>query len=175
MQNHRTGRSVRARLSSARTHLFWLLTFLLITAIAAMGQERFGELNGVATDPSGAVLPNVAVTMTEVRTARVTTTKTDCSDSYAFGTLSRVPTRSALSCRASRSWKCRTLWCRPASSKVDAPLAVGTAEQSVQVTEAAPLIDTTTTAVATNISSEEFDRLPKVANLPIGRHSSADR
>ena len=31
----------------------------------------------------------------------------------------------------------------------------------MQVTEAAPLIDTTTTAVATNISSAEFDRLPK--------------
>ena len=45
--------------------------------------------------------------------------------------------------------------------KVDAPLTVGTAEQSVQVTESAPLIDTTTTAVATNVSSAEFDRLPK--------------
>ena len=44
---------------------------------------------------------------------------------------------------------------------VDAQLAVGATEQTVQVTESAPLIDTTTTAVATNITSAEFDRLPK--------------
>jgi hypothetical protein len=162
MQNHRTGRSVRARLSSARTHLFWLLTLLLITAIAAMGQERFGELNGVATDPSGAVLPNVAVTMTEIRTARVTTTRTDSSGSYVVRNLEpgtytvgfELPGFSKLEVPNVVVQAGRVL-------KVDAPLAVGTAEQSVQVTEAAPLIDTTTTAVATNISSEEFDRLPK--------------
>ena len=31
----------------------------------------------------------------------------------------------------------------------------------VQVTEAAPLIDTTRTTIANNITAEEFDRLPK--------------
>ena len=72
MENNRTGEECSvARLSSARTHLFWLTHSPAHYCYRAMGQERFGELNGVATDPSGAVLPNVAVTMTEVRTARV--------------------------------------------------------------------------------------------------------
>ena len=44
---------------------------------------------------------------------------------------------------------------------VNAQMTVGSTEQSIQVTESAPLIDTTTTAVATNITSAEFDRLPK--------------
>ncbi len=174
MQNNRTGRSVRALLSSARTDLFWLLTLLLITAIAALGQERFGELNGVATDPSGAVLPNVSVTMTETRTARITTTKTDGSGAYVVRNLEpgtytvsfELPGFTKLEVPNVAVQAGRVL-------KVDAPLTVGTAEQSVQVTEAAPLIDTTTTAVATNVSSAEFDRLAKNPHLPIACDSGA--
>lgn len=36
---------------------------LLVLSLPAFGQERFGEINGTATDPSGAVLPNVTVTL----------------------------------------------------------------------------------------------------------------
>lgn len=45
--------------------------------------------------------------------------------------------------------------------RVDATLSVAQTEQSIQVTEAAPLIDTTNTTIAQNITAEEFDRLPK--------------
>ena len=45
--------------------------------------------------------------------------------------------------------------------KVDGTLTVGSIEQTVQVTEAAPLIDTSRVAIAHNVTAEEFDRLPK--------------
>ena len=43
---------------------------------AMFGQERFGQLEGVATDPSGAVLPNVAVKVTNKASLRVVETTT---------------------------------------------------------------------------------------------------
>src|SRR5688572_14682919 len=86
MKNDRTG-SVRAFLSAARAHSFWLITLLLMTAIAGMSQERFGELNGVATDPTGAVLPSVNVTMTEMNTKRVFSAVTTGSGAYVVRNL----------------------------------------------------------------------------------------
>src|SRR5204863_4438886 len=40
-------------------------------------------------------------------------------------------------------------------------MQLGTTQTAVQVSESAPLIDTTSTMVAHDITSEEFDRLPK--------------
>lgn len=39
------------------------ICLLLGLAGLASAQERFGEINGVATDPSGAVQPNVNITV----------------------------------------------------------------------------------------------------------------
>jgi hypothetical protein len=46
-------------------------------------------------------------------------------------------------------------------AQVNAEMKVAATEQSVVVTEAAPLIDTTNTAVATNIGEGQFENLPK--------------
>jgi hypothetical protein len=162
MTNHRMGTSPRAFLSSARTHAFWLLALLLITAIAGIGQERFGELNGVATDPTGAVLPNVKVTMTETATKRVYETRTTEQGAYVVRNLEPgTYTVSFESQGFSRLEVPNVVLQAGRVLTVNGPMQVGATEQSVQVTDAAPLIDTTTTAVATNITSGEFERLPK--------------
>src|SRR3954452_14000235 len=80
MTNRRTVVN-RTTASSLKLFASVLFTFLLVAGLA-FGQERFGELNGVATDATGAVLPNVAITMTEARTARSQTTKTDGAGAY---------------------------------------------------------------------------------------------
>src|SRR5436305_5603310 len=56
----------------------------LILHPAAIAQERFGNFVGIVTDPSGAVLPDVTVTLTNKENNRVLTTKTDGSGSYVF-------------------------------------------------------------------------------------------
>ncbi|HYI93407.1 MAG TPA: TonB-dependent receptor [Bryobacteraceae bacterium] len=153
---------MRALLSSARTHSFWLVTLLLMTAIAGMGQERFGELHGVATDPSGAVLPNVVVTMTEKDTDRSQTTKTDGAGAYVFRSLEPGNYTVTFEVSGFSKYQVPNVVVQAGRVlKVDAQMAVGSTEQAIQVTESAPLIDVTTTAVATNINSAEFNRLPK--------------
>lgn len=142
--------------------MFWLITLLLITAIAGVGQERFGELNGVATDPSGAVLPNVKVVMTESSTKRVFNTTTTDQGAYVIRNLEPGTYTVGFETAGFSRYEVPNVVVQAGRVlTVNAQMAVGSVEQSVQVTEAAPLIDITTTAVATNITAAEFNALPK--------------
>src|SRR5262245_38650902 len=47
-------------------------------------QEKFGGLTGVVSDPSGAVLPNVMVTVTNKETNRSITATTGADGAYAI-------------------------------------------------------------------------------------------
>ena len=47
-------------------------------------QERFGEIIGLVSDPSGAAVPNVQVTITNKVTSRVLATQTGATGDYIF-------------------------------------------------------------------------------------------
>jgi carboxypeptidase family protein/TonB-dependent receptor-like protein len=137
---------------------------VLLTALVgiAAAQERFGNIHGVTTDASGAVIPGVDVTLTNKATNRVYTTKTGGDGAYFF----RDVEPSRYSMKFERSGfgvyevaDVNVLVGR--NLKVDAPLQVSTAQQTIMVSESATLIDITGTMVAHNITAEEFDRLPK--------------
>src|SRR5438046_2983379 len=61
-----------------------LVVALLLVMVAgpAIGQERTGALNGVVTDQTGALLPGVAVTLTNTGTGRTYTTTTGPDGAY---------------------------------------------------------------------------------------------
>src|SRR6266851_9044572 len=55
---------------------------ILYAALPAAGQERFGEIGGVVTDPSGAAVPNATITLTDKDTNRSITLKSGNNGSY---------------------------------------------------------------------------------------------
>ena len=57
---------------------------LMLFSVPLTAQERFGEINGTATDPSGAVLPDVTVTATNAATQRAFTTRTSGDGLYVI-------------------------------------------------------------------------------------------
>ena len=139
---------------------------ILILSLPVLGQERFGNLTGVATDPSGGVLPGVNVTVTNHATGRALRTTTRGDGTYTAAELE--PGR--YSVRFEKPGFARfeapdVLVLVGKTLKVDASLQVGTLEQTVQVIEAAPLIDTSGTTIAHNVTAEEFDRIPKPRNF----------
>ena len=79
-----------------------ICAFLLLLSVPSTGQERFGELNGTAIDPSGAVLPDVAVTATNISTQRAYTTGPAGMARISSGSSNREPTRSNSNCQGSR-------------------------------------------------------------------------
>jgi hypothetical protein len=142
------------------------LGMLLGPAHIAQAQERTGTITGVLTDAQGGVLPGVSVSLTNRQTGRITTVNTDGSGRYVasvdpgFYTLrfelsgfarQEVPDIEVLLGR---------------TFDVNATMRVGTVTEAVQVTaESTPLVDTRSTLVAHNVSSEEIDRLPKARSF----------
>jgi len=143
-----------------------LFVSLALTVSAMFAQERFGELNGVATDPSGAVLPNVKVKVSNRTTLRVVETTTGNSGDYSVRNLDpgRYSVRFEATGFSIQEFPDVAVGLGKTLT-LNAALTIARAEQSVQVTEAAPLIDTTNTTMANNITAEEFDRLPKARSF----------
>lgn len=142
------------------------MAVLLLLSTAAPAQERFGNFIGSVTDATGASIPDVNVTLTNKETHRVLTTTTDASGAYVFrqveaGHYSFTFDRTGFS----RYEVPEALVSVGQEIKVSATLQVSGTTQTVEVSEAAPLIDTTTVLKATNISAEEFDNLPKTRSF----------
>ena len=152
---------LRTVLKSAMATTPALLTILLL-AVTAFAQERFGELRGQATDATGAVLPNVAVTMTNKESNRTYNAKTSGDGTYYVRDLDPGHYKLTFELTGFTTFEVPdVLVAIGRNLTVNAALSVGATGQQVQVTEAAPLIDTSGTLVSTNVLAEEFVRLPK--------------
>ncbi len=139
---------------------------LLLTSLPVFGQERVGSISGTVTDPTGAVIPEVAVTVTHLETRRVYTTTTGGDGTFHIFEL--APGRYSVAFEKTgfaRYSVADSLVLVGRTLRVDAQMKVGAITQVVEVTEAPPLIDTNSTMVAHNVTSEEFSRLPKPRNF----------
>ncbi len=138
----------------------------VLTLGMAFGQERFGALNGVAKDATGAVIPGTSVTIVNKATARSVTVTTGADGSYFVRDLDpgRYSLRFELSGFSTNEVPDVSLLVGQ-TLKIDSTLQVSATEQTVQVTDAAPLIDIAGTAISHNVTVEEFDRLPKARSF----------
>jgi len=143
-----------------------LLLILLTSGSVATAQERFSEINGTAMDSSGGVLPNVKVTVTNRVTGRVTETTTTGSGAYQARNLEPGKYMVRFELKGFSTYEVPEVNLLLGKTlTVDAKMTVGNTEQTIQVTDAAPLIDTTNTTMANNITADEFDRLPKARSF----------
>ncbi|HEU0121755.1 MAG TPA: TonB-dependent receptor [Bryobacteraceae bacterium] len=127
-----------------------------------LAQERFGEIIGTATDPTGAVLPNVNVKVTNRATLRVVETTTGAQGDYNVPNLDPGRYSIRFSLKGFANYEVADVALGLGKTfRVNAAMTVASSEQTVQITDVVPLIDTTNTTMANNITAEEFDRLPK--------------
>lgn len=142
-----------------------LLIFLGF-CLPVLTQERFGELIGTVSDPSSAVLPNVKVTISSRTSDRVFETVTGSDGSFVARNLEPGRYNVRFQLQGFESFEVPDVNLLLGKTlRVDAKMTIGATEQTVQVTESAPLIDITNTTIANNITSEEFDRLPKARSF----------
>src|SRR3954453_13895942 len=138
----------------------------LICAGTGVAQERFGNFLGNVTDATGAAGPGANVTLTNKVKDRVLTTTTDANGAYVFRQVEPGHYRFAFEKTGFARFEVpEALLSVGQDLKVNASLQVGATGQTIQVTEAAPLIDTTTVLKATNINREEFENLPKTRSF----------
>jgi hypothetical protein len=146
-----------------------LIVFLALSIVSVLplsGQERFGQITGVVTDPSSGAVPNATVTLTNKDTNRTTTVKSGGAGSYIATDIEPGRYKIHVEAPGFSAGEIQDVNVLVGKSlKVDFQLKVGATTETVQVIETAPLIDVSGNTIAHNITAEEFDRLPKARNF----------
>ena len=127
----------------------------------ANSQETTGGLQGTIKDPSGAVVPKAKVVITGTTLMGSKDLVTDSSGYYRFANLPPGTYAITVSAEGFKTAKRDGLVIGVGHlPTVDVALQVGAAATTVEVTGAAPVIDTTTTENMTNINSQSLQNLP---------------
>src|SRR5688572_10993552 len=161
-------------LSSPRAVLIAVL--LLVTCSLAFGQETTGSIEGVVKDTAGAVVPNVAVTITNARASASDTTTTGLgggfkrtvttNDEGFFRTLQIPPgtydvTTSATSGFGEARYENVTVAIGQ-SSQLAITLKPGSNVTVVDIVSSDVMpVDTTNNAIQTTINAQKIELLPK--------------
>ncbi|HEY7305009.1 MAG TPA: carboxypeptidase regulatory-like domain-containing protein [Bryobacteraceae bacterium] len=134
---------------------------ILFTASFVLAQRDLGTLTGTITDPTGSAVPNAKVTITNTATGVSYETVTNTAGSYTRPALN--PATYTVTVEASGFQKAQqsNVIVNPgAPVAVDITLQVGNAQQTVEVTAAAPLLQTETPALGANLNTSQVTELP---------------
>ncbi len=145
--------------------VFFLVAGLMVSG-SLLAQERFSSITGQVTDASKAVMPDVTVTITNKDTNKTYTTTTGTDGNYYARDLE--PGRYKVVFELKGFTKAEipdVILLLGKTFRLDASLQVGAVEQTVEVIGETPLIDTSSTTVAHNVTAEEFDRMPKARSF----------
>src|SRR5580692_1363464 len=151
------------RLATPVLPLF-LVAFLLVSSPLVMAQGSYrSQLRGVVSDAAGAVLPNATVTITDSGTNISTHTITDGKGEYVFTGL-RPSTYSvkAESKGFRTSERTNVVFAVDQETTLNFTLSPARVNESIEVTTTAPLLDTESATLGTNISSEYVHELPLI-------------
>jgi hypothetical protein len=137
--------------------LFWLIAGNL----PASGQAVYGAVFGTVTDQSGAVVPNVTITVTDISKGTSVTATTNDSGLYRVQHL--IPDSYRVQAEAtgySKSVVDNVVVFADTAPEVDVKLAVGAVSNSVTVTAGAPVLETDRAEVSTILDERAVENLP---------------
>jgi hypothetical protein len=133
----------------------------LILAAALLGQSNRATITGTVTDTSGAVVPGVTVTATNVDTGVVTSALTNNDGIYSV--LNLFPGRYAVSFKKNGFKTVNQPSITLESTQVaelNAKLEIGTVAESVTVSAESPVLDKETATIGTNMNGNVVSDLP---------------
>jgi len=144
-----------------RWHSLWIaLIFLLCTTIA-FAQRDLGTVTGTVTDPQGAAVPNAKVTITNEAAGVSYDTVTNDAGTYNRPALNPGTYTIRVEAAGFEKAQQKGVVLNPgAPVAVNITLQVGNTSQTVEVTAAAPLLETESPAIGANLNSAEVSELP---------------
>jgi Carboxypeptidase regulatory-like domain len=150
---------------SGRAFLLLLLTLCVAGVLAA--QSDFGTISGYVRDPSGAVIPNASVTVTNLSGIE---RKASTNESGYYVVTNLPPGFYKVTAEASgfQKYEAANNKLDPSGHlAVDIALAVGTSTQTVQVTASAATLQTTSAAVQKLVTRQQIDSLELNGRNPV--------
>jgi len=142
----------------------WLRLTLLLFALAFGGlahAQSTASLNGTVTDPTGAVVPNAKVSVTNQATGVVSATQTDGAGAYLFPTLPIGIYRLEVAATNFETAVVSNLKLEVAMSVTqNVQIKVGEATQKVEIVADAAVIETTTNSMGQVINDKTVQDIP---------------
>jgi Carboxypeptidase regulatory-like domain len=152
---------IRVRLQRAVLRSALLMSLVVLTSNGSFAQVSTATLNGVVTDPQGAVVPNATLVLRNVDTS--VESKTVSNGAGAYEILSITPGRYTLDASASgfstKQIPPFTLTVSQVAT-INFGLAVGVGTTVVTVQGAAPLLQTSSANLGTAIGTQQVNDLP---------------
>lgn len=140
-----------------------LLVMGVLTGSLAYAQNtNSSDVRGIVTDPSGAVLPGVVVTIRNVQKGTVHTVLTNAAGLYDTGPI--IPDQYTLrfSHQGFETLLRGPLTLEVSQYTVNAQLKIGEQKQVVVVTDQIPLLNTETGSQAETLKAHTLEKLPEV-------------
>src|SRR5580698_3785345 len=156
-------RSLRPGSAVAIVALAVFAACVLVGPELASGQAVYGSVFGTVTDSTGAVVPNATVTVTDVAKGTSETAQTNKSGEYRVDHL--IPDTYSVTVEAANFQKSTVpgvIVYADTAPKVDVKLQVGSTTTTVQVTTAAPVLQTDRADVSTILNSRAVEDLPNL-------------
>jgi hypothetical protein len=147
----------RAQVLGIALYLIALLTF----TSASLAQVLYGTLTGTITDKSGAVVPNVNVTLTNQDTGQVRTTSSNGQGDYLVSNLLQGTYTISLQQAGFAGFTQKNVNIEVnRQARIDIVLQPGGTTQVVTVTGTTPILQTETAEVNHELTAEQINQLP---------------
>ncbi len=147
---------------------------LVVSSFAISASAQFSSsLQGAVTDPSGALVPNAKITLTNTATRVTQETTSGAKGEYRFLSLAPGSYDVVSSATGFAAAKVSVSVQTDQTMNVDLKLAMAGQSQTVEVTEQAPVVDTAETRNQLTIEKESLDSLPLPGHDLLGLTSLA--
>ncbi len=141
----------------------WISFLLVLVCSVAFAQRDLGTITGTVVDAQGAAVPNAKVTITNTATSVPYDTVTTDTGAYTRPALQPGPYTVTVEAPGFQKAQQSDVIVNPgAPVAVNLTLQVGNASQTVEVTASAPLLQTESPALGSNLNAAQM------ADLPLG-------
>lgn len=146
------------------TKMLWVSTLVLVFGSGACFAQstNSGDIRGSVTDPTGALIPGVTVTVLNVDTGVSKDYPTNQDGLYDTSSIVTGSYRLTFSKEGFEKLVRGPISLEVGFTTVNAQLQVGAATQQVEVTSDVPLLQTETSEQSTTLDSKSMSQLPQV-------------
>jgi hypothetical protein len=135
--------------------------FFLLVAARVFAQGDRGTITGTIADPAGAVVATAPIEARNTETGAVYPTQSTATGNYTLSQLPAGTYEITVSVPGFKKYVRTGLRVEVAATmRIDVALEVGSAAESVTVTEAAPLLKTESGEMSHNVSAQRLNELP---------------
>src|SRR5215469_5966573 len=139
-----------------------LLASVVLFSFASLAFAQTGgaPVQGAVNDPSGAVVPNAEVILTETATAGVQKTTTNNAGRYVFPASPIGAYTLTVSAPGMEKWEGRIVLEAGLAAEVNVSLKIGAASTKVTVGDVTPMVDTSTPTVSERLDRARIEEFP---------------